>query len=178
MATPANGHSLTIGALTLDLPKERFNASGEQGQRGYRRDIQQEQFASLEYNLRVSSLVSGFSIDAMRMEFKWDLLMPPDEADLLEAIIKFQRREVADKVAGIAIRLNDCRILLSEPVPRTHAAIGTVDTITNPGTVRYFPRFDILFTEYTRDVYLENCLDAIQMTALELDLVPTSEDIP
>lgn len=177
-------HTFTLGTRTITLSRDWYNARGQYGQLGYERVIPENQFVTVEYNQRMSALLRGFSItDFMREELRFSLLMPPESADILEAMMKFQRSQIGLKVsvANISIRVDDLRCPIVEPEPRTHASIGSL--LAAPiSSVKYYARFDAVFTSWDRSKYIvqPGCeLDEVEFTMLESQAtIPIVEDLP
>lgn len=172
--------TLTIGSLTLTLTAEHFDGS-EFGGVGYKRTWVAEHLLSASQSFWGASLVDG-PYFAARYQFSWALTLWRDEAFLLEAIIQAQQ-EAGKGQSAIAVRLIDQRLPLVVKSPRTRAKAGTTGLTAPTGREVIWPQFDVLltpaeeFVQWFGDGDGGDSIYKVRMDAMELDLVPVTEDV-
>jgi hypothetical protein len=159
--------------LTVTLESENYRATSGPGYMsilGYDRVESTEYLRTINRSTQGTAYWQGPSFDPPH-DFTWSLqLLTDTELETLWAMHKRQQRD------RLPVRLIDTRLAYQEPSPRTRAKSGNVLTPV-AGMVSYFAQFDIqLILEGDRSLRRSGYHD-LSLRAVEMSLVPTSEDI-
>lgn len=172
---------LSIGSLSLSLTSEDYDG-GQYSGLGYVRikDISQQMAAAESFH--GATLVDGPFFTA-KHQFAWGLQLLPTKLFTLIAMWEEQQHRIKTQQANFAIRLQDRRILFMERSPRIRAKSGTVTGAIAPptGFEFFWPQFNIILEAgsdlmewYSRP---SDDLIKVKISARELELVPTTEDV-
>lgn len=173
--------TLKIASLELTLDWWEFDGDSD-GELGYERIRNVSQQIASSKSQFGASILEGQFFESEYL-FKWDLNLTNEKLFLLQAIYDKQQTLFKSKQDG-RIRLLDQRFIFMEENPRTRAKIGdlVIDPPPPTGHIFFWSQFNILLeleSDFSKFFMLpsDGMKHKVSFAAVELDLVPVSEDL-